>query len=169
MPGDCSAGTVAVDGGAGRVAADGRATPGGGAPGGSPCAVAVFRTAPASTFAWVVTKVAVHVSPAPGASDGCGQLTADRPRRPASVTPMPVSVTFPVLVAAQREVTVCPAPLNVDGDADFTTEIPGVSAVLVNVHTTVGEAATVTGNGRVNDCPVPEATTALPLAVSAHE
>ena len=41
--------------------------------------------------------------------------------------------------------------------------------MLVNVHTTIGDAATVAGNGSVNDCAVPEATTALPLAVSTHE
>ena len=59
IPGDCTAATVAVDG------AD---TTGVVRPGGSPFAVAVFVTRPASTFACVVTYVAMHVSPAPGAS-----------------------------------------------------------------------------------------------------
>ena len=88
---DCAAGTVAVDG------ADANGVL---APGGSPFAVAVFVTAPASTSACVVTYVAEQSSPAPGASDESGQLTADRPGKSVSVTPTPDSVTFPVLVTA---------------------------------------------------------------------
>src|SRR5690349_17804999 len=91
IAGACTAGTVTDDGADTTGVVD---------PGGSPCAVAVFDTDPASTLACVVTYVAVHVSPAPGASDGRGQLTADNPGRPVSVTPTLDSVTFPVFVTA---------------------------------------------------------------------
>ena len=46
--------------------------------------------------------------------------------------------------------------------------IPGLSGALVNVQTTFGETAVVAGKGRVIDAPVPEATGALPFAVSAQ-
>ena len=65
--------------------------------GGSPLAVAVLLTTPASTSAWVMvwTALAVQVWLAPGAIVGLGQVTA-----PAvgSVTPTAVRVTVPVLV-----------------------------------------------------------------------
>ena len=65
--------------------------------GGSPLAVAVLLTTPASTSAWVMVYgvVAVQVSLTPGASEELGQVTA-----PAfgSLTPTEPRVTVPVLV-----------------------------------------------------------------------
>src|ERR1035437_2704218 len=65
--------------------------------GGSPLAVAVLLTTPASTSAWVMVYgvVAVQVSLTPGASEELGQVTA-----PAvgSLTPAAGGVTVPVLV-----------------------------------------------------------------------
>jgi hypothetical protein len=62
-----------------------------------PVAVPVLERDPASTSAWVVVYVAVHVSDAPGARVLLGQEMAERPVM-GSVTATEVRVTLPLLV-----------------------------------------------------------------------
>src|SRR6266702_4457109 len=90
--GDCVTATIAVDGGETT----------GGPVGGVPVAVAVSFTLPLSRSACVTTYVAVHVSLAAGARvlDGHVGPVARAPAGAvcASVTAIPVNVTFPVFV-----------------------------------------------------------------------
>ncbi|SNS08757.1 hypothetical protein SAMN05216276_1003314 [Streptosporangium subroseum] len=82
--------TVAVDGA--EVTA--------GPVGGVPEATAVFTIEPASTSAWVVTYVPVHVVIACGASVVTGHVTTGgvpEPENAVSVATTPVNVSFPVL------------------------------------------------------------------------
>src|SRR5262245_40579335 len=68
-------------------------------PGVVPVAVPMLVIDPASTSAWVVTWVAVHVTLAPGASVDAGQVIVDKPGA-GSVTSTAVNVTLPVLVTS---------------------------------------------------------------------
>ena len=69
--------------------------------GGVALAAAVLMTDPASTSAWVIVRVAVHVADPPGANVVDGQVIADKPGN-GSVTPTDTSVTLPVLVTANE-------------------------------------------------------------------
>ena len=75
--------------------------------GGVPVAVAVLLMAPALTSDWVIVRVAVQMTDAPGARVVDGQLMVDRPVS-GSTTLTDVSVTLPVFVTAKENVWVSP-------------------------------------------------------------
>ena len=82
--------------------------------GGVPDADAVLMTEPASTSAWVIVRVAVHVADPPGANVVDGQVIADRPGN-GSVIPTEVRVTLPVLVTANEND--CTSPIDAPAGA----------------------------------------------------
>ena len=119
--------------------------------GGVPEPDAVLMIDPASTSAWVMVRVAVHVVDAPGASVVDGQLIEDRPGS-GSATPTAVKVTLPVFVRANENVCVSPndAPVgarSVVNATDFVND--SVLVCTIDVEVDDGEEVTSAPDGGV--------------------
>jgi len=126
----CTAFTVAIDGDDVTVDPSGAL----------PTATAVSVIDPWFRSVWVTVYVAVQTSEAPGASDDCGHVIADRFAAEdgalcVSMIAMFLIVTLPVFLTANEYVTCAPTVETVVGLAVFSTDSDGFwVAVIVIVE-----------------------------------
>ena len=119
--------------------------------GGVPEPDAVLMIDPASTSAWVMVRVAVHVVEPPGASVVDGQVIGERPGS-GSATATAVKVTLPVFVSANENVCVSPndAPVgarSLVNATDFVND--SVLVCTIDVDVDDGEDVTSGPDGGV--------------------